>query len=80
MERRAQKRLEMSMQVRISGTDMAGEAFEETAEAVDVSRRGLALRTKRVLSPNTTLAIIVRQPWGAKHNGRTAVFLLRPLC
>jgi hypothetical protein len=58
-EKRTQKRIEAAVPVTIRGVDARGEAFEESTEALDVSRRGLAVLTKRDLSVHTSLTVLL---------------------
>lgn len=59
MERRTQRRIEAAIPVQIRGVDARGESFEETTDAVEVSRRGLSLLTKRDLPIYTALTVVI---------------------
>ena len=59
MEQRSQRRIHAAVPVEIRGEDAHGEAFEESTEALDVSRRGLAVLTKRDLPLNSTLSVVL---------------------
>ena len=59
MEQRRQRRTHAAVPVEIRGEDARGEAFEESTEAVDVSRRGLALLTKHDLPLNSILTVVL---------------------
>jgi hypothetical protein len=63
-ERRRQRRVEAAIPVEVRGTDAQGAAFEDFAEAVDVSRRGLSILTKRDIPmfANLTVTIPGRGP------------------
>jgi hypothetical protein len=49
VNQRIQKRIQVSISVRVSGRDRLGTEFDESTEALDVSRRGLAFLTHREL-------------------------------
>ncbi len=57
MEQRSQKRIHAALPVEIAGTDAQGETFKEWTEAVEVSRRGLSVLTRRDLPVYTTLTV-----------------------
>lgn len=57
MEQRTQRRTHAAVPVQIRGVDAQGDNFEEWNEAVEVSRRGLSVLTRRELPVNTTLSI-----------------------
>jgi hypothetical protein len=59
VEQRSQRRIHAAVPVEIRGEDAHGEAFEESTEAVDVSRRGLAVLTRRDLPLNSTLSVVL---------------------
>ncbi len=59
MEQRSQRRTHAAVPVEIRGEDSAGEAFEESTEAVDVSRRGLAVLTRRDVPLHATLSVVL---------------------
>lgn len=63
-ERRTQRRVEAAIPVQVRGTDARGDSFEESAEALDVSRRGLSILTRREipLFANLTVTIPGRGP------------------
>jgi hypothetical protein len=58
-ERRTQRRVEAAIPVQVRGTDAQGEAFEESAEALDVSRRGLSILTRRDLPLYANLSVTI---------------------
>jgi len=58
-ERRSQRRVEAAVPVQIHGTDAEGAAFEDSVDAVDISRRGLSVLTKRNLPLYTTLSVVI---------------------
>lgn len=59
MEQRRQRRIQAAVPVEIRGEDAHGESFEESTEALDVSRRGLAVLTRRDLPLHTTLTVVI---------------------
>jgi hypothetical protein len=59
VEQRSQRRIHAAVPVEIRGEDAQGEAFEESTEALDVSRRGLAVLTKRDVPVNSTLSVLL---------------------
>jgi hypothetical protein len=56
---RSQRRTESAVPVQIRGTDGDGVAFEDFTEAVEVSRRGLSLLTKRNLPLLTSVTVVL---------------------
>jgi len=58
-ERRSQRRVEASLPVQIRGVDAQGVSFDEFTEALDVSRRGVSLLTKRDLPMFASLTIVI---------------------
>ncbi|MHB8654264.1 MAG: hypothetical protein ACYDA9_10330 [Terriglobia bacterium] len=65
---RSQRRTASAVPVQISGISENGEAFEDLTEAVEVSRRGLSLLSKRNL-PLFTAVTIVLPGRGPKRPG-----------
>jgi len=59
VEQRSQRRIHAAVPVQIRGVDARGEAFEEFTEALEVSRRGLSLLTKRDLPLSTSLTVVI---------------------
>lgn len=59
MEQRRQRRTQAAVPVQIRGVDAQGESFEETTEALEVSRRGLSLHTRRDLPLNSSLTVVL---------------------
>jgi len=59
VEQRAQHRIHSAVPIQIRGVDAQGEAFEESTEAVEVSRRGLSVLTHRDLPVYTSLTIVI---------------------
>lgn len=59
MEQRGQKRIHASIPVEVRGVDARGQSFEEMTEALEVSRRGFSILTKRELSIYATLTVVI---------------------
>jgi len=59
VEQRSQRRIHAAVPIQIRGVDARGEAFEEFTEALEVSRRGLSLLTKRDLPLSTSLTVVI---------------------
>jgi len=59
VEQRSQRRIHAAVPVQIRGVDARGETFEESTEALEVSRRGLSLLTKRDLLLYTSLTVVI---------------------
>ena len=59
IQRRAQRRIEAALPVHVRGVDGQGQEFEETAEALEVSRRGLSFSTQRELPLYSTLTVVI---------------------
>jgi hypothetical protein len=59
VEQRRQRRIQAAVPVQIRGVDAGGEAFEESTEALEVSRRGLSLLTKRDLPLYSSLTVVI---------------------
>lgn len=59
MEQRSQRRTRAAVPVQIQGVDAQGESFEETTEALEVSRRGLSFHTRRDLPLNGALTVVI---------------------
>ncbi len=58
-ERRTQRRVEAAVPVQIRGVDAEGVEFEETVDALEISRRGLSLFTRRNLPLYTSLSVVI---------------------
>jgi hypothetical protein len=56
---RSQRRTESAVPVQIRGIDSDGVQFEESTEAIEVSRRGLSLLTRRNLPLFTALTVVL---------------------
>lgn len=59
MDQRSQKRIQSAVPVQIRGFDALGEAFEESTEALDVSRRGISILTKRDLALFASVTVVL---------------------
>lgn len=57
--RRTQRRVEATLAIRIQGVDSTGQAYDEEATALEVSRRGLSFLTRRELAVFATLTIVI---------------------
>ena len=68
---RSQRRTASAVPVQIRGISVEGEAFEDLTEAIEVSRRGLSLLSKRNL-PLFTAVTIVLPGRGPKRPGEGA--------
>lgn len=58
-ERRVQRRVEVTIPLQIRGIDAHGVDFEESTEAVQVSRRGLSFLTRRELQPLAVVTLLI---------------------
>ncbi len=59
VEQRSQKRIQAAVPVEIRGVDAQGVNFEESTEALEVSRRGLSVLTQRDLPLYATLTVVI---------------------
>jgi hypothetical protein len=59
LDQRSQRRTYAAVPVQIRGADAQGESFEETTEALEVSRRGLSLHTRRDLPLHSSLTVVL---------------------
>ena len=59
MEHRSQRRTQAAIPVQVRGVDAQGESFEEWIDALEVSRRGLSVMTRRDLPLHTTLTVTI---------------------
>lgn len=59
MEQRSQRRIYAAVPVQIRGVDAQGQAFEESTEALEVSRRGFSVLTHRDLPVYTPLTVVI---------------------
>jgi hypothetical protein len=66
-ERRAQKRVKTAIPIRVRGVDAKGTEFEDLAQTVEISRRGLSFLTDRELKTPATLTVQIpgRGPYTA---------------
>src|SRR5512140_766579 len=62
IEHRRQSRLNVSMNAMIKGKDRYGAAFDETTASENISRGGLAFRTRRELEEGADLDIVIPRP------------------
>jgi hypothetical protein len=56
---RVQRRVEAAIAIRVQGLDSSGDAYDDAATAVEVSRRGLSFLTKRSLSVLAALTVVI---------------------
>jgi TFIIF-interacting CTD phosphatase-like protein len=59
VEHRTQRRTHAAVPVEIRGVDARGESFQESTQAVEVSRRGLSVLTRRDLPVYTSLTVLI---------------------
>jgi hypothetical protein len=58
-ERRSQRRIEAAVPIHVRGVDDQGQEFEESTEALEVSRRGLSFSTQRELPLFASLTVVI---------------------
>ena len=59
MEQRSQRRVQAAIPVQVRGVDANGENFEEWIDALEVSRRGLSVLTRREIPMDSNLSITI---------------------
>lgn len=59
MEHRTQHRIQAAVPAQFHGVDAQGEPFEESTEAIEVSRRGLSFFTRRELRELSQLTVVL---------------------
>ncbi len=59
MEHRTQHRIHAAVPAQIHGVDAHGEPFEESTEAIEVSRRGLSFFTRRDLRELSQVTVVL---------------------
>ena len=59
MEHRTQHRIHSAVPAQIHGMDAQGEPFEESTEAIEVSRRGLSFFTRRDLRELSQITVVL---------------------
>ena len=57
--KRSQRRVEAAIPIQVRGVDSAGGEWEDSTNAVEVSRRGLSFLTKRDLALFATLTVVI---------------------
>jgi len=57
--RRSQHRIEAAIPLHVRGVDVYGIEFEDSAKALEVSRRGLSFLTQRELAVSATLTLLI---------------------
>jgi len=58
-DKRSQRRVEAAVPIQVRGLDAAGDEYEDSTSALEVSRRGLSFLTKRELSIFAMLTIVI---------------------
>ena len=58
-QRRSQHRVEAAIPLQVRGVDVHGIEFEDSATALEVSRRGLSFLTQRELAIFATLTLLI---------------------
>lgn len=58
-QKRSQRRTQAAVPVEIRGVDDRGETFQETTEALEVSRRGLSFLTRGNLPLGASLTVVI---------------------
>ncbi len=59
MGKRTERRIQASVPVQIGGGDARGQTFEDSTEALDISRRGISVLTERDLPLYTSLTVVI---------------------
>lgn len=74
VDKRAHRRIEVSLPLLVRGRDIYGAAFEDTTSSYNVSREGASFLTHRELEVGQSLELIlVRRP-PARESGSSAGF------
>jgi len=56
---RSQRRVEAAIPIQVRGLDVAGQEYDDSTTAVEVSRRGLSFLTKRELAVCAALTVVI---------------------
>jgi hypothetical protein len=56
---RSQRRVEAAVHIRVRGLDAAGQEYDDSTTALEVSRRGLSFLTKRELAICASLTVVI---------------------
>jgi len=56
---RSQRRVEAAIPIQVRGLDVAGQEYDDSTTAVEVSRRGLSFLTKHDLALFATLTVVI---------------------
>jgi PilZ domain len=59
VEHRSQKRTATTIPIQVRGVDAQGDSFEEWIDALEVSRRGLSVMTRRDLPLHAELSVTI---------------------
>jgi len=57
--KRSQRRVEAAIAIQVRGLDAAGQEYDDSISAVEVSRRGLSFLTKHDLAIFATLTVVI---------------------
>ncbi len=58
-QQRSQRRVEAAIPIRVRGLDAAGQEYDDSTTALEVSRRGLSFLTRRDLPVFSSLTIVI---------------------
>jgi hypothetical protein len=58
-DKRSQHRVEAAIAIRVHGVDSAGQMYDDTTTAIEVSRRGLSFLTKHELGVFSNLTVLI---------------------
>ena len=67
-EKRSQHRVEAAIPIRVQGMDVAGQEYNDSTTALEVSRRGLSFLTKHNLAIFATLTVVIPGRGPARPN------------
>ena len=59
VDKRSQRRVEAAIPIQVRGLDAAGQEYDESTTALEVSRRGLSFLTKRDLAIFGALTVVI---------------------
>jgi c-di-GMP-binding flagellar brake protein YcgR len=62
VERRKRKRVEMNVPIKVKGSDVQGNIFEERTESLDISANGVAFFLKQRVRVTSSLELSVSRP------------------
>jgi len=58
-DKRSQRRVEAAIPIQVRGMDAVGQEYDDSTNAIEVSRRGLTFLTKRELSVMASLTVVI---------------------